>query len=423
MRTRISYWLEILKSSFWLLPGLVSLALLSLVFLVETIEPAAGGPLDPERLFGGATAEGTRLLLSSIATALMTVVGVLFSVTIVVLQQVSQQFSPRVIDHFIRSKANQFVLGFYVGTFGYSLVLLRTIQNESQKPLPQLGPLLAIFLALVCLALLIFYIHRLATSIKSNMILAAIRVEAIRTLTSLQTDLTQNHHQTLPGELKESQAFTLRARKVGYLQEISWWELRGALHRGRWQAESLVIPGDYIHLGIPLLRLRTAAPLTSRQKRRLEKMFVIDLIRTHSQDVRFGVRQMVDVALRALSPGINDPSTAIEAINEIGSVLAVYTRECVRTGHMHYRDGSRLYLKEPTYREFVDLCVNEIAIDGERFHLVLRALQRIVELAAGTTVEPERQRVLQDKSDYLAEKVALAPGADSFTVPTPEAGR
>jgi uncharacterized membrane protein len=415
MKSRAAYWLEILRSSFWLLPTMISLLILALAVMVGVLE-AWSPQLAALPFLGGATVEGTRLLLSSIATAVMTVVGVLFSVTILVLQQVSQQYSPRVIDNFIRSRANQTVLGFYVGTFGYSLILLRTIHDGEQNPSgpPQLGPLIAILLALTCLALLIYFIHLLARSIKSNMILAAIRQEATKTLADLQSDLEMNHHAgEAPPEWHRCE-FLLRAARDGYLQEVSWWQLARILKGEPWQGETLVIPGDYIHKEMPLLRVRTGTRLMEKQRRRIEKIFVIDLVRTHSQDGRFGVRQMVDIALKALSPGVNDPSTAVEAVNEIGTVLLYYSNNCIRSRDVSYPDGSRLMLKEPSYGEFVDLCVNEIALAGRGFFLVEHAILKIINLALEGLADPERREVLETKRREIIKLAAKAPGAELF---------
>lgn len=122
VKTRLSLVKEILKSAFWITPTVTTLALLALLFIVREIDKTL--PADQLLLLKDESVHSSRLVLSSIATAVMTVVDVIFSVTVLVLQQVSQQYTPRVIENVIRSTSNQFVLGFYIGTFGYSLLLL-----------------------------------------------------------------------------------------------------------------------------------------------------------------------------------------------------------------------------------------------------------------------------------------------------------
>ena len=412
MKARFSYWKEILKSAFWFTPAVTAVGLLLLLLLAETLEDSVPHDLP---LWRGNTVEGTRLVLSSIATAVMTVVGVLFSVTIVVLQQVSQQYSPRVIENFIQSMFNQFVLGFYIGTFGFSMLLLRSLRERGDGQIPVLAPFIAIMLAMVCLALLIYFLHHLAKAMKSNTILAGITHQAVATLADLQNDMKREGCQA-PAVDDSALPFesTLRAGRSGYLQEVNWRKLQSILAGTRWQGELCVTPGDYLHQGARLLRIRTSSCLTAECEANIRALFHIDLTRTHSQDVRFGVRQMVDMALRALSPGINDPTTAIEALNEIGTVLLHYTRHCDFSRPVVFPDGSWLQLKQPSYKAFVDLCFNEIALAGkdhytvqERIHEILRHCEQIA--------APERSAILAFKREQLRREFGAVPGATLFS--------
>ena len=413
MKTRRSYWQETLKSTFWFTPAVTAISLLGLLLLAELLENKVPRDL-PLWLWRGNTVEGTRLLLSSIATAAMTVVGVLFSVTIVVLQQVSQQYTPRVIENFIRSLFNQFVLGFYIGTFGYAMLLLRSLPEEGRAPL--LAPFIAILLAMICLALLIYFVHHIAKGIKSNTILAGITRQAVATLADLQNDMKgEGSHNLAPaGDPATQFEATFTSRYSGYLQDVNWQELRSLLSGIRWRGELCVTPGDYLHQGARLICIHTSIRLEAERESKIVALFHIDLTRTHSQDVRFGVRQMADMALRALSPGINDPTTAIEALNEIGTVLLHYTRHCDFSRPVVFPDGSWLQLKQPSYKAFVDLCFNEIALAGRDHYSVQERIQDILrhcQQLAGS----ERAHILSVKGEQLRREFGSVSGSTLFS--------
>lgn len=412
MKARFSYWKEVLKSAFWFTPAVTAIGLLALLVLAELLENKVPEDL---RLWRQHTLAGTRLVLSSIATAVMTVVGVLFSVTIVVLQQVSQQYTPRAIENFIQSTFNQFVLGFYVGTFGYAMLLLSSLRGKLDGEVPALAPFVAIVLAMVCMALLIYFLHHLAKSIKSNNILAGIARQAVKTLADLQNDVSREGCKAaaLDDPTVRFEA-TFTGVTSGYLQEVNWHKLRSILAGLRWQGELCVMPGDYVHEGARLMRIRTSRRLDAQCESNILALFRIDVTRTNSQDIRFGVRQMTDMALRALSPGINDPTTAIEALNEIGTVLLHYTRHCDFSRPVVFPDGSWLRLKQPSYKAFVDLCFNEIAFAGKSHHTVQERIHEILrhcEPLAG----PERSPILTLKSEQLRREFGPVPGSTLFS--------
>jgi uncharacterized membrane protein len=413
MRTRFAHFRELFKSKFWIIPALTSLGIMGLLPLLQILD------LDFSTQFGrffayqGTSADGARMLLAAIATAAMTVVGVLFSITVVVLQQVSTQYTPRVIENFIRSASTQLVLGFYIGNFGYCLLLLRAIKGgdtDGQRELHQAGVTAAIILALICLALLIFYVHHIAKSIKSNHIFAGITKEACQAIRDVRRDLEAHSKGAVPSLQSSGTAETvILSDKSGYLQEIRWNRLKDILGSLNWRAEIQMIPGDYVHRQMPLLHLFADQPLPEDLEVKIRKLFFIDLVRTHTQDIRFGVRQMVDVALRALSPGINDPSTAIEGINELGAVLLHYANvapvDQEQSGTAEAWDG-QLRIRQPSYEEMVHEAFDQLALSGRPFRSVLVRIKDVLSHCHSQARYEIQKSVLQQRIVALESMIA-----------------
>jgi uncharacterized membrane protein len=316
---------ERLKTYFWLVPSVVIVLLVALLYTLVQFEP--GRPFNSviaSYIFRTYSADGARLILSAIAGTLMTVVGVLFSITIVVLQQVSSQYSPRVIQNFIRSTVSQLVLGLYVGTFIYCLLLLKQVPEEggdANEALPHLAISAAIFLTIGCVALLIHYIHYVVHAIRSTNIVDTIRHE---TMSYLEPLADENDGMECAPEASVaglSVVTLIKSPASGYLQGYDLNEIPGALNQGVAAVMIRNKPGDYVLEDHVLAEVRTDQPLSDQSIKELKKTFRLGKSRTYSQDVSYGIRQLVDVALRGLSPGIHDPTTAIEALNAVGSIL------------------------------------------------------------------------------------------------------
>lgn len=329
MKVYVAYLWEKITNAFWIIPCVVALGIIGSLFLTVNLEIPEQF-LWIERLISFKTnPEGARTILGSIATASMTVVGVLFSITIVVLQQASTQYTPRVVQNFIRSKTSQTVLGFFIGTFAYCLLLLTNIQPKpgaaAQFSVPQISLSFAIFLSLVCMLLLITYIQHITKSIQSTEIVSTITKETIRTLRNIiedrkGSDVNEEDHE----ELELDYEYVIPSKNHGYFQKLDWKELAKLHKKETWTLDVIRDLGDFIHLDDALYRLKTSREWSKKEREVFSKCFTIGQMRTNAQDPKYGLRKLVDISLRALSPGINDPSTAEEAINGITSVMLVF---------------------------------------------------------------------------------------------------
>ena len=317
MRVHLTFLLEKVKSSFWLLPSAITFLLVGALVVLKDLRFTPGSNVFADLLFNNISLEDSRTILGSISTSVMTVVGVLFSIMIVVLQQASTQYNPRIVQNFTRSTIAQVVLGLYLGTFTYSLLLLSTLND---KRVPRLAMTFAIFLALSCLFLLIYYVYHVMKNLQSTQIIASITDEGIHTLKNLVVDNDEKKGSS-PSTEEFPFSIDIRSSRRGYIQAVKWDKLRKNMKNIEWYAKYYVTPGFYVQEGECLVTLYGKVPWDKKYEDSILKTISIGEIRTNAQDPSFSIQKLVDIGLKATSPSINDPSTAIEALRGIDALL------------------------------------------------------------------------------------------------------
>ncbi|MBC5783096.1 DUF2254 domain-containing protein [Ramlibacter sp. USB13] len=316
-------WLR-LRASFWFTPALIVLASAALAALLVELDVRRDADLAnwSPRLFG-AGADGSRGMLTAIATSMVTVAGVVFSITIVTLSLTATQYSPRVLRSFMRDTPTQVVLGIFVGIFAYCLLVLRTIRGGDEGAfIPSFAVIGGMGYALVGIAVLIYFIHHVALSIQ-----AASIIDRIATDTGAAIDLL--FPQALGEDPPRDEAtdvdlpvawVPVPAHRSGYVQSVDGPGLLRLAARDDRVVRLCGGIGAYRSEGDALLQV-SGGPLGRTEEAALRACIGIGRQRTVEQDVAFGLEQLVDVALRALSPGVNDPSTARMCLHAIGTLL------------------------------------------------------------------------------------------------------
>jgi uncharacterized membrane protein len=316
---------QALRASFWWVPALVvvaSMAGAALLVEVDAWNPSELSAWSP-RLFG-AGAEGSRAMLSAIATSMVTVAGVVFSITIVALSLASSQYSPRVLHNFMRDRPTQWVLGVFLGIFSYCLMVLRTIRGSDEIAfIPALAVLGGMAYAFAGIALLIYFIHHVAQSIQASSILERIARDTLASIDHLFPEEI-GHGAAEPGEVLvlPSTWTPVQATSSGYVVSVDGQRLMDwAVNSGRVLRLCPAV-GDFVAEGSVLMEAGGAGVLDEQQQRHLHAAVLLGRQRTVEQDAAFGLQQLVDVAVKALSPGINDPTTACMCIDQLGALLA-----------------------------------------------------------------------------------------------------
>lgn len=328
MKVKLASIKEKITSIYWFIPGLIIIAIVTSLFILKRFHVDSTNDFIQEVIFIYAEPEAVRLLLSSIATSVMTVLGVLFSIIIVVMQQMSNQYTPRVVANFTRSKIAQTVLGFFVGTFIYCLLLLMNVGNESTTGdnLPNIAISVAGLLAIICLLLLVYFIHDITQAIQSTSIISGIKNEAIEALENVIRDRRESNKSEnyLNKERGFQKCIIIHADKAGYLDTIDWPRLPRKIKASEWEVVFHKSSGDFVQKEMELMTIWSNEIVDAQI---CMDIFNISSMRTISQDPAYGIQKLSDISLKALSPGINDPSTAIEAINSMTTVLTEFAKK------------------------------------------------------------------------------------------------
>ncbi len=325
-------------------------------------------------LFAGGP-EGARALLAAIITSMISVTGLVFSITIVVLQLTSSQFSPRVLRSFLEDRFNQVALGVFVATFVYGLVVLRDIRGTAQVDpfVPQIGVTLSFVLVLASVLVFLAYIHHIAQSIRAAAILASI-ADHTRTLLEERFPVDAERGRVLlsPSDVDDSTR-TIAARTPGVVQRVDDTALAGAADVDGVTVEMLRAVGEFVAMGAPLARVHGGSSFDDDH---VHEAVQVGRERSMDEDVGFGIRQLVDIAERALSPGVNDPTTAIQALDHIHDIVRrLASREL--PPRQRCADDGRLLLSvpQPQIDDYLTLAFEEVAHWGRDTPRVLRRVR------------------------------------------------
>ena len=407
MQRLAAIWVN-LRTSLWFTPSLIVLAgIAAAVGLSQAgqIYPALAQSSLPA-LFGF-SAEGSRAMLSAIATSMITVAGVAFSITIVALSLASQQYSPRVLRHFMGDRGNQVVLGTFVGIFAYCLVLLPTIRGTDGGHVPALAVGFGVVLALVGVGCLVYFIHHVASAIQASAIVAAIAHETHQAIDAMFPETFGREAEPSPAGLDGLRWHPVPAPRSGFLQLLNEPSLLrcAAVHDLIVRMECRI--GDYVLAGEPLISINRP---DEKAGAAAASAFTIERYRTVDQDAAFGIRQLVDVALRALSPSLNDPTTAVLCLNYLADLLRHAASRQAESRYRRAEGNVRLIALRPDFDELVRLAFDQIGESAAGSRSVLERLLWALESVADAARSCDRRRAA------IAESVRLVGGAVTRTI-------
>ena len=411
---------------FWLVPASVALAYALLALLLVAVDSAAG-PTGVSMGFDG-DADASRDILSTLAGSLITVAGVAFSLTIVVLVLVSSQFSPRALPGFLADRLNQVVAGSFIGIFAYCLIVLASVRERSaatQGFVPAASVMVAILLGLAALALLLVFIHHMGQSIQASEICARLGSQTLAAIDRL-------HPEPYARTGTDARAETARAwrpdrppqraypRRAGYVQGVPVEGLLASVARSGARLHVLVCAGDFVTEGTPVVEVWAPEPLDDTRLAALGRAIPVASERHLAGDAAYGIRQLADVAVKALSPGINDPTTAATCIGHLRAILERLAGRSLPPALVEGEGGTAVaVVRVRTWDEYVDGAYAEIGrygTDNARITLdVLGALDGIAAAATRASAR-ERRAVL----GVLAQAVAV-PALAAARTPRDEA--
>lgn len=366
---------------------------------VVLIELEASGTLQPfEGPFFRADPSAAQAVLGAIAGSMMAVISIVYSVLVVALSLASMQYSPRILGGYIRDRASQVTLGTFIGTFAYCLIVLHSIQSK-----PPVVPAWAvnggILLALASIACLIYFIHNIASGIQASNLIHRIARETERLVVRHFVEVAAEDDALPP--IPEN-AVRIDAHRGGYLQLLDHDGLLELVERYGVAIHVAVRPGDFVARGQPLAWVAPAGAVTGPVVDECRHAFDVGSARSMQQDVAFGIRQLVDCALRAVSPTVNDPTTAVTCIDHIGDLLVVAARGHERP-RVIVRGDACLVVPHVRFAELVDLGFDQVRRYGRADLTVSMRMLRALGTIAHACREHRQLDILERHARAIRE--------------------
>lgn len=420
------FWLNI-RSSIWLIPTICAFLAVGLAIATVWADRRfqTGDTLAAQWFLFDVGAEGARGVLGVIAGSIITVTGVVFSITVVALQLASSQFTPRVLRSFIADRTNQLVFGGFIGTFTYALLVQRTVRSaddDLERFVPSISVTVALLLALVSIGLLIRFIDHITRSIRASHIIHRVTQDVCDAIDTL---FPEQFGRPDPAGLAKLEAELARrdaplrvcAEQAGYLQTIDARAIFDLAAGGPLVIRMEQDIGAFVLPGELLLSVWGEASLDNDDLcRQLRGACVLGSSRTNDQDVAWGLTELSDIAVKALSPGINDPTTAAMAIDRLGeSLVRLGNRslpERLRTG----ADGTiRVIARRIAFQDAVETAFAQICHYGADQPLILDRLRDVVSRVAAHVPEAQREPLECAVARLQRQAERVASGGDAET--------
>ncbi|CAN5829092.1 DUF2254 domain-containing protein [soil metagenome] len=425
--SRLRLWHDVLRGSYWFVPSAMTLGAAVLSEAMLYLDARAMGRLEGWGVLYTGTAAGARSLLSAISSSMIGVAGVVFSITIVALQLASSQFGPRLLRTFVRDTKSQVVLGTFVSGFLYSLLILRRVHGEVDEQalfVPQLSILVAVAFAVAGLGVLIFFVHHTAVMIQAPTVIDAVARDlehAIGHLYPREEEDGEAEREggaagavwATPGR-RAPEAGTARVTHAGRGGYVEYIDLDALAETARQRGLTVwvrMIPGEFVGREdtVMLVSAEEAGPLTEETAGVLRGAYSVGPQRTLAQDAGFALDQLVEVAVRALSPGVNDPFTAMQATHRMGECLRLLARRGFPSEWVRDTEGrARVHTRRRARAALLDCSFGPLRQNAGKALAVLLTLIEAATRVVGALRDAEARAVLDDE---VAQLRAQALGA------------
>lgn len=331
MKAEILWAWHRLNANYWFYPALFAIGALVLAFACIAVDRSGWAEwLNDVSWLAPARPEGASTILQVIAGSMIAVASTVFSITIVAVSYASGTYGPRLLTNFMEDKGNQLSLATFIGTFVFALTVLRTVRAEDEQPataadaaatalpgfVPQLSLLIAFILMTISVAVLVFFLNHVPSSIRINNVIKDIGQRLLRAVAKTYPEEGDDD-----GPVDRPRGRPLRARRAGYIQFIDFGDIERLAKECECEITLLVRTGDFVHKGLPVMAI-ARGDCSDDCMEELHECFTQGSSRTPEQDPEFLIDELVEIGLRALSPGINDPFTAVTALHWLGAATA-----------------------------------------------------------------------------------------------------
>jgi uncharacterized membrane protein len=395
-----------MRGSYWFVPSLLILAALGLALGTLALDRAGHGAflahLSP-------SAEGARQQLQAVTSAMLTVAATVFAITIAAVSFASGNFGPRILTNFMHDRGNQISLGVFVATFVYNLLVLRSIRAAGEEGggfVPHLSICVSLLTVAAAVITLVYFLHHIPASIRINTMVAGIGRR-------LLADIARRFPREGSGKEPEPRApgTPVQARSAGYIEVIDFAALDEIAAEQQVVISLCARTGDFVHPAMALVEI-CDGDLRDECRDRLHRAFSLAEERTYLQDLEFLFDEMVEIALRALSPGINDPYTAVTSLHWMSAAMASLAgRDLCRGPEQEDYDPARVrpladdfshYLRRSFGSARSSVAPSPVA--GKVF------LDSLATVARAAATEERRRLVLEEGRTFLAAAETVLEG-------------
>lgn len=398
-----------LRRSFWFVPLMLILLAVVLAVGVRAIDRNLQPCELPELswLCYPGDLDGARTLSSMIAGSMISIAGTVFSITIAILVFTSSAFGFRLLRNFRDDRSNQVVLGTFVATFIYCLLVLYTLKADDAS-VPRLSVTVGMLLGLISVIALIYFIHHVAESIQANKVIASVGRDLDRAINRLfqspgASPPPQSESVTEAAERIVAEGQPIEAKESGYIQSIDATRLMHLAVENDLRIHLIHRPGHFATEEDTLAFVSSQKPMATSISRQINQAFILGTERVPGQDIEYALHQLVEIALRALSPGINDPFTAITCIDWLGASLNQVAGRDAPSPYRHDREGYlRLVLQPLTFDGLVNAAFDQIRQTGRTsVGVTLRLLETIAIVMSHAQKKSHKESIMeQAKATY-----------------------
>jgi uncharacterized membrane protein len=404
MIERLRQWWEHTRAALWFVPTLMMLGAAALVFASLAFEAGVARDLAelPRWLHRG-DGRSAAELTSALLTSMITMTTLLISITMVVLTLAQTQLGPRLIRNFLGDLKTQAMLGLFVATIVYLLLVLPRIHEQmAPENVPHVAVSIGVAATLLCVGTLLFFTHHLARSMVAEVMIDRVGCDLDRAAHRLLPQRREPEHSV---DAPAEPAGFLSLSLAGYVQAIDREQLAAAAERAGARIQLDFHAGQHLLPHATRVRVTPAAAITPQLGREIAAAIVTGTERTPPQDLEFGITQLVQVAMRALSPGINDPFTAMAVVDRLAISLASILRRGAAPARYRDRNGQvRLELPAIQVDELTNAAFNQIRqASGEHADVLIRLLSAIAGLVRVSIDDAQRRALLRHADLIVAQ--------------------
>lgn len=397
-----------LRESFWVLPGVMAFGAVVLGLAITVFDDVIDVEQRDSLQWLVTTAGTARATLSALAGSMMTVAGVVFSLTMVTLSLTASQFGSRLLRTFLNNNLTQFTIGAFLGTSLYCMVVLRTIRDtENVHDVPHTAVAVAVGLAVFSFVVFVYFVHHVIASIQAQNVVRSVFLELRESVDRLFPDelkpgdeadeaaderLAAHHTESADGEF-----FELIAHDEGYLQAIEFQQMVRTAACEDVHVNLLIRPGQFVSCGVPIASITTPERPTDEVAALIRACFVIGSRRTPRQDIECAIDELAEVAIRALSPGINDPVTAVACVDYLGAALGrMAGRQNPRRCRFDDDGNLRVTTVSVTLRDALNAAFDQIRqYSRDSTSVTIRMLEALSAIARHVQRDADRRAVLR----------------------------